>query len=176
MSTTSSPTWSRRWRRRDDRSPVRFGPFAMAGEAAPQTDETCSKSPGFSRIPARRTGGSLVPLVHETASKIWLNHDDPSRSRSPGPTPAGRWLRRKRGRSLRHRIVPVPRAGRFLQSSSSRSVGQRSGRDERSIDYLAYSSPLAVMCTVPCGYWVSPQSSRRIASRLPTANAIPIPA
>ena len=32
----------------------------------------------------RRTGSSLVPFVHETALEIWLDCEDPRRSRSPG--------------------------------------------------------------------------------------------
>ena len=58
-----------------------------AGEATPETDETCSKSPDFSRTPARRTGRSLVPLVHESALEIRLNREDPSRPRSLRTSP-----------------------------------------------------------------------------------------
>ena len=61
----------------------------MTSEAAPQTGETCSKSPDFSRTPARHTGSSLVPLVHETVFEIWLNCKDPRRSRSLGAVPGG---------------------------------------------------------------------------------------
>ena len=52
-----------------------IGRSHSTGEAAAQTDETCSNSPDCSRTPARRTGSSLVPLVHETALEIRLNRE-----------------------------------------------------------------------------------------------------
>ena len=80
----------------------------IPSEAAPQTDETCSKSPDFSRTPTRHTGSSLVPLVHETALEIRRNREDPRRSRSLAEE-----MRRQAGlapdraqRSLRD-IIPI---------------------------------------------------------------------
>ena len=51
-------------------------------QAAPQTDEAGSKSPDFTRIPARRDGCCLVSLVPETALQSSRDPEDPRRSRS----------------------------------------------------------------------------------------------
>ena len=63
-------------------SPPQFWLGTTSSEAAPQTDETCSKPPDFARTPARHTDSSLAPLVHEIALEIRLNRQGPRRSRS----------------------------------------------------------------------------------------------
>ena len=59
--------------------PTRFG------QAGPSTEYlTPPEDTGLHHSRMRRTGRSLVPLVHETALQVRLNREDPRRSRSPG--------------------------------------------------------------------------------------------